>query len=251
MITDFHSHILPAFDDGASNADIALKMIEASMKMGVERIVSTSHCYPYSDGDIKEFLDMRDAAFSRLKAAADENGMLIPDIHLGCEVHLTCDLTRLRSADKLCVEGTNYMLLEMPSSNWTDNVIDNVYKLTISGIKPIIAHMERNLAQKNELVEALCDLDVLIQINSSSFGVPSLKKYIDRMFAQGFIHIIGTDMHNMDTRRPNIDKAEKYIKRRYGKECWDYLMNNAEIVLSGRELSYKAIKNFKKKGIFG
>ncbi len=251
MKADFHSHILPGFDDGAANTDTALKMINMSMDMGVDHIVSTSHCYPYSDRDIAEFLDERAEAFSRLREAAEQSGTRLPEIRLGSEVHLTCDLTRLKFIKSLCVEGTKYMLLEMPSSNWTDNVIDIVYKLTISGVKPIIAHMERNLGQKKELVEALCDLDVLIQINASSFGAPQFKKYIDRMFGQSLIHIIGTDMHNLDTRRPDMNKAEKYIRRRYGDECWSYLMNNAETVLSGRELSYRMLKSFKKKGIFG
>ncbi len=250
MTADFHSHILPAFDDGARDTKTALAMIDKSAGMGVDRIVSTSHCYPYSDGDIEEFLDMRSAAFERLKTEAAASGTVLPEIRLGSEVHLTCDLTSLSLIKELCIEGTKYMLLEMPSSKWNDTVIDVVYKLSISGIKPIIAHMERNLGQSAELVNALCDLDVLIQINASSFGIAALKKEIDGMFLRGLIHIIGTDMHNLDTRKPDMDRAEKYIKKRYGTECWEYLMNNAGTILSGGELSYRDIKVFKKKGIF-
>ena len=36
MKADFHSHILPGFDDGAANTDTALKMINMSMDMGVD-----------------------------------------------------------------------------------------------------------------------------------------------------------------------------------------------------------------------
>lgn len=250
MKADFHSHILPNFDDGAADEKTALEMIKASAGMGVDHIVSTSHCYPYSGGDITEFVRERNAAYSRLKAAVAEAGAELPDIRLGSEVHLTCDLSSLPGIEKLCIEGTRYMLLEMPSSKWSDERLDLVYKLTISGIKPIIAHMERNLGQKKELVEALLDLDVLVQINSSSFGVSSLKKELDRLFEGGLIHIIGTDMHNLDTRKPDMDRAEKYIRRRYGNTCWEYLMHNAELILGGEELTYRMLKSFKKKGLF-
>lgn len=250
MITDFHSHILPEFDDGADNTKVALEMINRSVSMGVTDIVSTSHCYPLSNRDILDFLEERESAYKKLSDAANQAGIQLPGIHMGCEVHLTCDLMNFKNIKNLCVGETDYMLLEMPSSPWNDTTIDNVYKLTINGIRPIIAHAERNLSQKSDLLNSLYDLDVLIQINASSFGVPQLKKFIDKMFASGMIHIIGTDMHNMRSRMPNIDRAEKYIKKRYGSECWKYLMNNASKVLTGNVISYKDYVLFNKKNIF-
>ena len=236
---DFHSHIMPAFDDGASDADTSLKMINT--------IVSTSHCYPCSSADIDKFLSERERAYDELMAAAQNSGVDMPEIRLGCEVHLTCDLTRLRGIEKLCIDKTGYMLVEMPSSNWNDNTIDYIYKLSISGIKPIIAHAERNIAQKSELLSALYTLDILIQINAESFGAAPLKKFIDNMMKNKMIHIIGTDMHNLNTRHPNMDKAKKYIIKRYGAECWSYLMRNADIILEGEELYYRDLMSFKKK----
>lgn len=250
MTTDFHSHILPSFDDGADNESVALKMIETSVKMGVSDIVSTSHCYPLSESDIEEFLEQRSKSYEQLKNAAKDTVIELPRIHLGCEVHLTCDLMNFKNIKKLCIDGTDYMLLEMPSSMWRDEVIDNVYKLTINGIKPIIAHAERNIGQRDELLNNLYSLDVLIQINASSFGIPHLKKFIDRMFASELIHVVGTDMHNMSSRKPNLDRAEKYIRKRYGSKCWEYLNSNASVILSGKELSYHSFETFKKKGIF-
>lgn len=251
MIADFHSHILPEFDDGAENAVMSLKMIEESKKMGVTNIVSTSHCYPISNSDIIDFIEERAKAFERLMNAANESGTELPEIHLGCEVHLTCDLMKFKNIKSLCIEGTDYMLLEMPSSPWSDNTIDNVYKLTISGIHPIIAHAERNLSQKEELLSSLYDLDVLIQINAMSFGIPQLKKFIDKMFASGLLHVVGTDMHNITSRAPNMEKARKYICKRYGSECWEYLMNNSSVILKGDTLSYRDLRNFRKKSMFG
>ena len=251
MITDFHSHILPSFDDGAADTDTAVKMLTLSRQMGVDRVVSTSHCYPCQSSDVDSFIEKREKAYNKLTEAISASGADVPEIVLGCEVHLTCDLTGLRGIDRLCIAGTDYMLIEMPVSKWTDNTIDNVYKLSINGIKPIIAHAERNIGQNDELLEALYILDVLIQINAESFGVPSLKKFIDSMMKNKMIHVLGTDMHNLGSRGPKMDKALKYINKRFGAECVDYIMHNADIILDGGEISYRDFRSFKKRSIFG
>ncbi|MCH5212052.1 MAG: hypothetical protein J1G06_03475 [Oscillospiraceae bacterium] len=250
MITDFHSHILPSFDDGAADTDTAIKMLTLSKRMGVSRIVSTSHCYPCSSADVDKFIENRERSYDKLINEIEISGADVPEIRLGCEVHLTCDITRFRGIERLCVDGTDYMLVEMPRSKWTDNTIDNVYKLSISGIHPIIAHAERNIKQDGELLNSLYMLDILVQINAGSFGISALKKFIDGMMKNKMIHLIGTDMHNLTSRSPVMNNAEKYIKKRFGTECWEYLMRNADIILGGDELSYRDLTSFSKKLFF-
>ena len=249
-MTDFHSHILPDIDDGAQDSETSLKMLDMSIKKGVKKIVLTPHCYPLSSKDINEFIQQREKALEEFKRAAKEKGIILPELVCGCEVHLSSDISKMRAVEDLCIENTKYMLLEMPSSPWNDSVIDSVYKLSLLGITPIIAHDERNLVQKEEMRNSLYNLDVLIQINASSFGIPQLKKYIDSMFKQGLLHIVGSDMHNCDSRPTEMDKAKKYIVKRYGVECFEYLMNNALKILSGEEFSYRDIRSFRKKSLF-
>lgn len=251
MIIDFHSHIMPAFDDGAKDVEMSIAMLLKSFDQGVETVISTSHCYPTSGRDIDNFIDGRRVAYARLMEAVSERGVHIPELIAGAEVHLSCDLVKLRGIERLCIYGTDYMLVEMPSSKWTDETIDRVYKLSISGIKPIIAHTERNLMQDKELLNALYMLDVLFQVNAESFTVPILRKFINTMMRDKLIHIVGTDMHNLKTRPPCMDKAHKAIVKRFGEECWEYLMHNAEIVRSGKQLSYRELRSFSHKSIFG
>lgn len=248
MITDFHSHIMPYLDDGAADEATALAMLKRSREQGVDTVVSTSHCYPLSGHDIDKFIDQRQRAYEKLMSAA--GGQELPQIKLGSEVHLTCDLVRLRGIERLCVEGTNHILVEMPARKWTDDLIDYVYKLSISGFKPVIAHAERNLGQSKEMLNNLYMLDVLIQINAESFGIAALRKFIDVMMKQRLIHIVGTDMHNLTTRMPNMDKAQRAIVKRFGTGCWEYVMDNARTILGGGELSYRDMKSFSKKSLF-
>ncbi|MBQ3427106.1 MAG: hypothetical protein IJH37_08185 [Clostridia bacterium] len=250
MIIDFHSHIMPAFDDGAKDAKMSIAMLQKSMDQGVETVVSTSHCYPMSGRDITEFTDKRQTAYNVLMEAVKADNAEIPKLVPAAEVHLSCDIASLKGIEQLCIGDTRYMLVEMPSSLWTDEVIDRVYKLSISGIKPIIAHMERNIVQKDELLSALYMLDILVQVNAESFAMPVYKKFIGKMMKNKLIHIVGTDMHNLTTRPPDMEKAHKAIIKRFGSDCWEYLMQNAETVLTEGELSYRRLRSFSPKGIF-
>ena len=240
---DFHSHILPAIDDGAKDTSVAEQMLLKSKATGVTDIVLTPHCYPRSEHDIERFLMKRSQALDSFPKTDMK-------VYSACEVHLTTDISKFRNIAKLCVENTKYMLLEMPVSPWRDEDIENVYKLTIMGINPIIAHNERNIHQKLNLRNALCDLDVLIQINAPSLTERCFKKEIDRLMNAGLVHVIGTDMHNLTSRPPCMDKAIKVIKKRYGDECALYLEKNARRILDGEEISYRDFKSFKKHSLF-
>ncbi len=245
MLCDFHSHVLFGIDDGAKDKKMSVAMLDKAKSDGVDTVLLTSHCYPRTFGDIDLFIENRDSAYNAL---TDVSGL--PKLVKACEVHVARDITKFSNIRKLCIENTNYMLLEMPHTAWTDKTIDIVYKLTLMGITPIIAHDERNMHQKQELRNSLYDLDVLIQINAPSLFMFTYRKQIDKMMRLGLVHVIGTDMHNLTSRKPCMKKAQKRIIKRYGEECWQYLMQNSEKILNGEEISYKEFKSFKKKCIF-
>ena len=90
MRIDFHSHIMPAFDDGAKDAKMSIAMLQKSMDQGVETVVSTSHCYPMSGRDITEFTDKRQTAYNVLMEAVKADNAEIPKLVPAAEVHLSC-----------------------------------------------------------------------------------------------------------------------------------------------------------------
>jgi protein-tyrosine phosphatase len=255
MIYDFHSHALFGIDDGAKDIEMSKKMLLTSKEMGVDCVLLTPHLHPRLQEDIDTFIEKRDTLYNEL--AKDSS---LPKLVKACELQLTCDLTKFSGLDRLCIDNTKYILLEMPYTPWSDRTIENAYRLTLKGYIPIIAHDERNIPQNPELRNALYDLNVLIQVNASSFlpashrrgkglsvVTASYKREIERMMKLGLVHVIGTDMHNMTTRKPCMDEALKRIQQCYGSECVDYLMNNAERILAGETLSYRDFKSFKRK----
>ena len=116
---DFHSHILPAMDDGAINTDISLKMLSRLAQDGVDTVVLTPHFYR-RDEDIPSFIKRRDAAYRQLCEAAVELEKC-PRLLLGAEVYYYPSLSADPDFGQLTIEGTDYVLLELPFEHFYDN----------------------------------------------------------------------------------------------------------------------------------
>ena len=43
MLVDFHSHILPAIDDGAKNIEESIKILDMMSETGVDLVYCTPH----------------------------------------------------------------------------------------------------------------------------------------------------------------------------------------------------------------
>ena len=140
---DVHSHILPELDDGAQNLELAISMLKESTLQGVTDVVSTSHCYPKTEADITNFLHKRKLSYDTLCGGTNSDDTSFPHIHQGCEVNMLTDISDYDNIAALCIENTEYILVEMPYSPWSDWMIDSIYKLTLHGLKPIMAHIDR------------------------------------------------------------------------------------------------------------
>jgi len=244
---DLHSHILPGMDDGAQNIEMSIQMLKTSFESGVQTVVSTSHCYPRAEENIDSFLARREHCFEKLQNAIA--GMdNIPDIVLGCEVNITTDIAEMKNIEKLRISGTDYILVEMPHGHWKEWMIDSVYKLTLLGLKPIMAHIDRYMAHNSELLNALFELDVLYQVNTDLFLERRMKKFAAKLLETGHLHILGSDMHNLTSRKPNFSEAIEIIAKRYGKCFIDDVTDNASAILQNNTIPNPFISTEKSSG---
>lgn len=248
---DFHSHVLPAFDDGAKTIAAAMEMLCLCAEQGVSKIVSTSHCYPRAELSLTHFLDRRRNRLSQLEAAIKESGRTdLPELILGCELNMFTDVSQYEQVNDLCINNTKYLLLEMPYDSWKDWMIESIYQLNLRGIVPVMAHIERFLDKDKSFLESIAELDVLYQVNAEAFLDKRMKKQVDGLFEKNRVHLIGSDMHNTDNRPPNLPKAKDAIIRNYGEKCWQYLQNNAKAVLAGEDIDKASSKYLFKKSFF-
>lgn len=233
-VVDFHTHILPGIDDGSSSVEESLAMLQMEKEQGASLVVATPHFYPQNDRPEK-FLKRRKAAFEQLteKISPDDK---LPQIILGAEVYYFKGIGQWEGLRDFAIENTNYLLLEMPMVKWDSRMYDDIYDIYRSqGLVPIIAHLDRyiNIFNVKGVVDNLSELPVVIQANASFFLDKSSKRLALKLLKNNVINIIGTDCHNLQSRKPNLKAAFDVIEQQLGEECIKRINLAGEKILSG------------------
>lgn len=231
-LTEVHCHILPGIDDGSPDVETSVKMIELLKAQGAKTIVLTPHYYTDTIS-YDDFIARRDNALARLKAALPpDSPRLIP----AAEVYVTNYLLNYPSLDGLKIGNSDYVLVEHAfTSRFSQDVYDRLVTLGCEyGVKPILAHIERYpaLMDDEELLDDYLDMGCLAQVNISSFvNAPrSTRKRLFKYLESGRVHLIGSDCHNLTSRRPEYEKGIKEIIKKSGREAVDVLERNAAIL---------------------
>ena len=246
---DFHSHILPAIDDGSKNVNMSIEMLEEGYRQGITQIIATPHFYPSEEHGILQFLEKRQYAYEEI--AKVQAKRTIPKIHLGAEVYLGCDLSDVEDVEKLCVEGTNTILIEMPFNGWKQWMFECIYSLKVDrGLRPVMAHIDRYIDIASFDLGKLIEAGAAFQLNAESFDNSKWAKRIGFLFENNAAHVLGSDMHNTTSRACNIGKAIDYIESVAGQDWVDFFDENARNVLENKPLRKKQWEVKKKKGWF-
>ncbi len=228
---DFHSHFLPGMDDGSKSVQESLKMLSLARDSGVNQIVATPHFYASKESP-EHFLRRRESSWEALKEALPDDA---PQIWLGSEVYYYTGISRTEDLDRLCIGGTSVLLLELPFHRWTESVIAETVDIARgSGLTVLLAHIDRYLAdQKPDTWEELSQNGVLFQVNASFFleSWGSRRRAL-KLLKEGRIEVLGSDCHNMSSRRPNLAEAVAVIEKKAGREACERLEENAEWLLS-------------------
>ncbi|MBQ6211658.1 MAG: capsular polysaccharide biosynthesis protein [Ruminococcus sp.] len=209
MMTEYHCHILPGIDDGAKDVETSLAMIEMMKAQGVERIVATSHFYAHREKSVAEFLKKRQAAFDKIRDKA-----AVKEIYLGAEVAIENGISELADIEKLAVEGTRMILLELPYRAYSKWMSEEIYNIGAEfNLKVMLAHVHRYLEyySKDEL-EGILSTKAVMQINNEAFAGWREKKLVKRIIADEKRFAFGSDAHNLDDRKPNWDLLKKKVK---------------------------------------
>ena len=233
---DIHSHILPFLDDGAKDLQTSVALVKECINQGIKTVICTPH-YLYSEkNDIDNFIKKRDESFCLLKAELEKQNIGDIDFRLGAEVNFNCDLSGVKDIEKLAIEGTDYILIEMPFSVWQDGMFDYLYKL-IAGknLVPIIAHVERYYQNEREF-KKLEKLQVYFQMNADAFFERADKKNADKLIKNKKIHLLGTDTHNLSLRPPKMKEGYSYIEKKIGNKYAEYIRTNGHLVTMNMEI---------------
>ena len=237
---DFHSHVIPNIDDGAKDFDTALKMLEDSFCQGVDLMVATPH-FKGTEKDIDKFISNRNDNFDLLMQKVGESSIQIPKVCLGAEVLICPGISDFKDLGSLCIEGTDYILLEMPNSYWYDAIFDEIYKIILKkGLTPIIAHVERYSPRKTgvEQYYKLFTMDIVLQINTSAFCSFFSRKKAQNIIKYNSEHsiVLGSDCHDLIYRKTCFKKACYQISRNMGNDFIDKIFLTSENILNNQSI---------------
>ena len=235
---DLHCHILPGLDDGPIDISESVEMARMAAADGISKIVAAPHIGSsgLSESDDKEKLsEIIDEKIDQLKGCLKGENILV-DILRGGEVSA---FMPLHTCKTFTINQTSYLIVEFPHTYLPANAREIIFNMSISGLRPIISHPERNpsVVQNPERLQTLIQSGALVQITAASltgeFGrdTQACALYLLR---QEMVNFVVSDGHSINGRPPVMSEAFKAVKRQFGQERADALfVRNPAAVLEG------------------
>ncbi len=213
---DWHSHILPGMDDGSRDLAESTAMLQMLWQQGVQTVVATPHFYANHES-VERFCRRRETARTVLTEAKLTD---VPEILCGAEVRYYPGISRMEELKRLCIEGTDLLLLEMPENTWTEYTVRELEELAAQGsVRLILAHIERCMdLQSDSTRQRLYGSGILMQSNAGNFLRFSSKRRALKDLRHGRIHLLGSDCHDLKSRPPQMGEARAMIEKKLGSE---------------------------------
>ena len=226
MIFDIHSHILQGVDDGAGDINESVRLLQMEKLNNVASVMLTPHFYP-DIITLEEFHNTVSSAFRTLKETVDETEL--PRIYLGAEVLYFYGLGKADGLEKLTLNGSKYILIELSGNEIGEMFFGDIINLQNRGFIPIIAHIERYYKAKNfsQLVDFVSLQDIIVQINASSVLKRQYFKTVKKLLKSELFCVLGSDAHSMGTRPPLIKEALITVSKKFGREYRNRLILNS------------------------
>jgi len=226
-MVDLHTHVLPGIDDGSKSVEMSESMIKILKEQGVSTIFCTPHYYP-TDISLSEFIKNRNMAYDKIKFLEQDVKLI-----LGSETYISEILFNHDSLTSLCIGNSDYLLLELPyERKWSKELFKNVERIISKyDVIPIIAHVERYMPiqSKHKLINEFIDMDCLIQMNTASIVDEHTRKFALKLIKKGYINFLGTDSHNLTTRKPLMSEAINIINEKLGNDYIEEFAENTNI----------------------
>jgi protein-tyrosine phosphatase len=218
-LVDTHVHLLAGLDDGPPSTDIALAMCRMLVSEGVRHATGLAH---QNEGYPDNTPERLRVASSQLMSELVANRIPL-SVYPTAEVMLSPTTFEDWQAGKLLTVGNHgkWLLVEMPYRGCL-NILPIAEAFRPLGVQLIIAHAERypellhNPALTAQWIAAGC----LIQVTAHTLAEPwdvATEKSLKRWATGGYIHLLGSDGHGIDRRRPvlaaGFNRLMKWVGR--------------------------------------
>jgi protein-tyrosine phosphatase len=186
---DIHSHLLPAVDDGSPSIEVSVAVLTEFAEHGVDRVICTPHLKASRIDDIAH--EAYAARFAELVAAAPPR----PALARGWEIMLDIPGADLRPRS-LSLGGSSAALIEFPHTGVPQGATQELYRLRMSGIVPVLAHPERYFGCTIEMVREWRQLGVVMQVDGLALiaGGP-MGRLARALLENGLADCLASDNH--------------------------------------------------------
>ena len=200
MKIDFHSHILPGLDDGATSIDDSVMLVNALKDWGFERITCTPHITNLHPNTPDTIL----SSFNLLNEEIERSGLDV-ELRVSAEYRLVPQTwpSVLKNRWLMPIED-RFILMELPIFNPEDikdiKPIEEFKKVVSLGLTPLLPHPERYFYLSKRDLMSFLEAGVKIQSNYGSLAGlygDTAKQNARCLVEEGLVSYYGTDMHNL------------------------------------------------------
>lgn len=195
---DIHSHLLPAIDDGSTDIENTLLLLNELTLLGFNDFITTPHVMEHVWENTKLSIEKNytDTALT-IKTEGINNSF-----NVAAEYMLDSNFSKLYQEEKLLTLKDTYVLVEMSYLSAPLQLYNMLFDLQIAGYKPVLAHPERynfyhnNTSEYKKLKQAGC----LFQLNLLSivgYYGPQITAAADFLLKNNLIDFVGSDVHHM------------------------------------------------------
>jgi protein-tyrosine phosphatase len=143
-----------------------------------------------------------------------------------------------RDPHDFLLEGTSAVLIEFPGS-WlnrdddTQLVLEAADRILAARLTPVIAHPERSIALRDDLVpaRALVERGCLLCPNGDSalgYNGPAVEETFWQLIDEGLVSLVASDGHRTQ-RPPRLDHAYRVLVERCGKAAVEALFDGSAL----------------------
>lgn len=222
-LADTHVHLLAGLDDGPRDRDVAHAMCRMLLDEGARHATALAHQnggYPDNTPEL-----LRRAAF---ELAGELAARRIPlSVYPSAEVMLSPTTVEDWKAGRLLSIGDRkqWLLVEMPHGLFLD-AVPIAEELRQLNLRLIIAHAERypQLLEDPGLTAKWIAAGCLIQVSANALAEPwdaATERNLKRWVTGGFVHVIGSDGHGLERRRPVIAGGFRRLVEWVGQSAAD------------------------------
>ena len=233
---DVHNHQLYGIDDGSTCLEDSLDVLKSMSKFGYTDVILTPHYI--RDSRYSSNVRNNKRIIEELREALRENNINI-NVYLGNEIFMDDDIIGLLKEKEITsLNGSEYVLIELPMSGDYPDYIDIFRELMARGCKVILAHPERYLSFQEDytLCDEVYEEGLILQCNIDSLNGkygPEAEKLIKYLLKNKMVSLFGTDIHRAKHDYNDWKKAKKLALKYISESEFDDLtINNPRKIIS-------------------